>query len=114
MTTQYLESIRVLAETTGRAPYLAYEAFVHGGKLLPTGRTLPIVAATRSDAGAQLRAELRAFGERPFGTSEGSTVIGVGESRYWLVDKAEAFPNAPAEVDAIWLHRLCRSAERRS
>ena len=114
MTTRYLESIRVLAETTERAPYLAYEVVVDAGTLLPTGRTLPIVADSRSDAGAQLRTELRAFGERPFGTSQGSTVLWVGESRYWLVDKDEAFPNAPAEVDAIWLHRLCRSAERRS
>ncbi len=90
-----------LAETTGRAPFLAFEVFTDGGKLLPTGRTLPIVADTLPDSGAQLRAELRALGERPQAT--GDSVLWVGEHRYWIVDRADAFPKALADVDGIWL-----------
>jgi hypothetical protein len=112
MTMQDAESIRSLAEMTARASYLAYEVFVVGGKLLPTGRTLPIVAESRVDAGSQLRAELRAWGERPLGTGHGPTVFWLGNSRYWLVDRADAFPNAPADIDGLWLHWRRRMVER--
>jgi hypothetical protein len=36
----------------------------------------------------------------------------VSEHRYWLVDKAEMFPNAPADIDGIWLHSLHRIRQR--
>src|SRR5580658_2433126 len=97
-------SVRALAETTDRANYLAYEVFVAGQTLLPTGRTIPIVAESRRDAGSQLATELRAWGERPWGA--GPVTFWVSEHRYWLVDKAETFPTAPADIDGIWLHYL--------
>ena len=104
MTRRSAELVRSLAEETGRARYLAYEAFVFGGKVLPTGRTLPIVAGTRADAGAQLFAELRGLGECPQGSGPTPTTFWVSEGRYWLLDEAARFPKAPADVDGIWLH----------
>jgi hypothetical protein len=99
-----MDSLRALAEVSGRAPYLAFEVFVFGGKLLPTGRTLPIVAGTRADAGAQLFAELRGLGERPQGSGLKPTCFWVSEGRYWLLDKSAMFPNALADVDGIYVH----------
>ena len=108
MALQPTDSIRALAEVTGRARYLAYEVFIFGGEILPTGRTLPIVAGTRADAGAQLATELRGLDERPHGYGVRPTSFFVSEGRYWLVDEAAKFPNAPADVDGIWLHWIRR------
>jgi hypothetical protein len=112
---------RVLVETTDRANYLAYEVFIVNGKLLPTGRTLPIVASSRVDASAQLLSELRSLGERPKGCGPTRVTLRVGASRCWFIDRAEVFPNAPADIDGIWLHGLRRktrgepgAADRRS
>jgi hypothetical protein len=97
---------------TGRAPYLAFEVFVDGSRLLPTGRTLPIVAATRVDAGAQMLAELGAFEERIQGCTPQATTFWVGEHRYWLVADAGDYPKAAADIDGIWLHWRRRIDER--
>jgi hypothetical protein len=112
MALQDTESVSALAEITGRALYLAFEVFVDGSRLLPTGRTLPIVAGSRVDAGAQTLTELRAFEARIQGCTSAPTTFWVGEHRYWLVAAAAEYPKAAADVDGIWLHWRRRFDER--